>query len=704
MIEKASPGLRSSLADLAKLNTAQPEEIARLSHPSIDQPGAMVGGGTIEVTPGAEGEGTPPPPKPAAPSQATPIGQAPTIGDVASGMPAEADASQALAEASIPDASSEPLPEPPAPPSPSTDTGTAAAATPPPPQFGVINIPDHWRAAAEQSGDKLAQDIIAKVDQRNAVVQSYTATGQPAAAAAPAAQGAMTTEEANRSVMGGAPPGPPAPVGTEPSADAARATGTDGVSPKAEASAIAAATGPEKPAKGPSGEDLPESPEAGRAGLHRDIQESNAEARANPVKPSPDLQYVKPAERDIQDRPIPRQIQNSLTGFDPNKTYHFGDTNKIYPKLDDSKEYIKRFDDQYKATQSAGVEVLNSGLDLAKLIDANEKAGQLGGLAITYKGIGLKTDPGSINSARERMFHWWNANADDNIKTTGWERVGNEAKRFADKQTAGLNLTDEEKATAHAMLESAYYRHAFAIARANNNGGKQITDKDLDAAFKQIGSVGMTGPQNIALNRQQTDQTLRNSSQELGDIVGNPNVGINWDALTSRQRQDIIRKHTELGNKSPMSPETFKEIGQAEADYQTRRQGGQIQGDRIIQRQGNTEEHYTAAQQAEARREAAGKQQHQDIELGKYQLELQKYQDALLERARKEAQHQQDKIQAAFARIAAGLARGHAPSMPSINVGGGEQDTSAFRITPSPQRRPPAVPNIAIPQRPRLGK
>ena len=73
-------------------------------------------------------------------------------------------------------------PPPPEPaPLPTTPAPTATAEGPlteapakPAPDAGKVNVTPEMRAAAEQSGDKLLIDAIAKLDQRNAVIDSYT--------------------------------------------------------------------------------------------------------------------------------------------------------------------------------------------------------------------------------------------------------------------------------------------------------------------------------------------------------------------------------------------------------------------------------------------------------------------------------------------------------------------------------------------------
>ena len=91
--------------------------------------------------------------------------------------------------------------------------------------------------------------------------------------------------------------------------------------------------------------------------------------------------------------------------------------------------------------------------------------------------------------------------------------------------------------------------------------------------------------------------------------------------------------------------------------------------------------------------------------MAKEQVEFnrQKYADAQARQAQQDAKHAHEKIAAAFQRIGAMVAGSRSGGSAGGQVGGfgGEQDSSAFRMAPTPQRTPPRVGNA--PQLTRYG-
>jgi hypothetical protein len=307
---------------------------------------------------------------------------------------------------------------------------------------------------------------------------------------------------------------------------------------------------------------------------------------------------------------------------------------------------------------------------------------------------------------KEGMKDWFSK--ETKVSEDQFKGVQDEATKWAAKRLAGTNLSDEDKGTMAVMLEAAFYRSAVAFARANNNGGKQISDQDMKIGLKMAGDITLTGPQNIALTKANTERALNTAANEFGQFLGRSSMPVNFDSMTSQQRQRYMNQHTELKEASPLSPGMFKQLVQAEADYQRNRKGeGPTDPNRFIQRTGDTEEDYRAAQQKSLRTESGRKESAEEraksteqraveshqIQLDRFKLEQQRYMDALAQRQQALAQAQQDKMAAAFARIGqmiAGSVRGGG-GMGGGGIGGGEQDAGAFRITPAPQRGAPRV-------------
>jgi hypothetical protein len=443
------------------------------------------------------------------------------------------------------------------------------------------------------------------------------------------------------------------------------------------------------------------------------VAEYNTKVAQEPVAKTPNLQYVKPDDREMGERPVPPSMQNNLPGVDKTQQYSFNHLKEIYPLLDDSTEYKKEFAKRAENAKDATREVLDSNMDLANLINIAQKAKTLGGLDASLKtpwgsfDLG-KITPGTAARLAEGVKDWFNT--ETKVTPDQFSGIRDEAQKYAAKQLANTNLSNEDKAVLQTMLEAGFYRSAVSFARANNNGGKQISNQDMQIGLKMAGDVNLTGAANIALTKTNTDRSMKQATNEFGQFVGQPNMPANFDSMSSKDRQELMNKHFNLqkdGDKSPLSPEMFKQLAQAEVDYQSQRRGGPATDpNRFIQRTGNTEEDYRVAQQKnlsveEARKAAVEERAKiaQELSIESHKLAQQRYQDQLAHQARQEAQHRQDKLQAAFQHIGAMVAGSvKGVSMPQIG-GGDSQDTSAFRMTPAPQRVAPRVGAAQAPQR-----
>ena len=729
-VGRAAPGT-GGLAGLQQVTQPAPtEQVAQLSRPSIDQPGAMVGGGTIEVTPGApdEGGGGPPvePVNPQAPRPqgAPPVSTPPAeAGGFDPSMVAAAEAAGAGITAPGPEigATDEPLPPVPSTPPPEVAArygapgteqaaGGAGAAAGPAPEGGPSNID-----IARDLLNKLPPDVVTGKKVGDAL---FPPEEQAVVPAAPTTTGATAPPAG--------PTGAPPPTGPGKLRQTAEGVGgavgavgrtvLDTLSPsdtgRAEPDVAKAATQMQEsgaPIVDPTtGQEMAPAGPSGRQGIQDQVAEINARP---PDLKTPNLRYVKPEDRDENERPIPGQF-NSLPGINPQDRLSFRDAKKLYPEISGEKEYVKRFEDQSKNTASSVYATARSSLETAKLIQIARDGGQLGGIDLNINTPWGKLDagqvsPGTMNSWLDRVGQWFKS--ETKVSDDQFSSLRESADQFAAKQMAGLQLNRSDKATLNALLQAKFLENAFEIARANNNGGKQITDKDLQFGMSQGGSITLTPEQNMALLKNNTDNSIRNAGRALGDLVGNPNVGANWDKLSSAERQDLMKKHIELGKDSPIKPETFKEIYAAESDYQTLRKGGQLQGDRFIKPTGDTEADWRRAQQAELTTEEGRKisaearhEQTSQLEMEKWRALQEERVQNRLDKLRHEAQQQQQRMAQAFQHIGAMLARGHMPAVGATPALGGGEDASAFRMTPAPQRRPPPIPQIQIPQRMRL--
>jgi hypothetical protein len=570
-----------------------------------------------------------------------------------------------------------------------------------------MKVPDHWREAAEKTGDKSLLDIIKRIDERNAVLDADAYRPTP-----------PTGTQATTGPAGATPPGVTdrigAALGMKPSGPfrSDYKSETAPVTPEAAQSGIAQAS-PDRPVVDPTtGKEIPAPPVTPREELQTDIARHNEDIRKNPIPKTPNLEYVKPEDRDVTERPVPPSIANDLFGVNRSDIYFPRHLREQYPTIDPgSQKWVEEFRKRSENAKDATHETLDSNMELNKLIKFAQEAKQIGGVDLKIGtpwgnlDIG-KITPGGVTRMKEGMKDWFSK--ETKVSEDQFKGVQDEATKWAAKRLAGTNLSDEDKGTMAVMLEAAFYRSAVAFARANNNGGKQISDQDMKIGLKMAGDITLTGPQNIALTKANTERALNTAANEFGQFLGRSSMPVNFDSMTSQQRQRYMNQHTELKEASPLSPGMFKQLVQAEADYQRNRKGeGPTDPNRFIQRTGDTEEDYRAAQQKSLRTESGRKESAEEraksteqraveshqIQLDRFKLEQQRYMDALAQRQQALAQAQQDKMAAAFARIGqmiAGSVRGGG-GMGGGGIGGGEQDAGAFRITPAPQRGAPRV-------------
>ena len=673
--------------------SAQVPPTAATPMPSVDVPGNVIAG--IEMTPGT-GEPIPPEPElPEPPQPPMPVDTA-TLSDMGpAGVPSGGEGPPvqrpdiAAAHGAIPSAGT-------------AGTGAALQQPPPGPQdvgaaHGGAPAPTAPPAAAS-TVETLMPPAGADITSAYGGVPPPTTTGAvpaaPAAGAAPTAPPtSMTAEEANRSVMGGLDPAEAARLGTsgQPALSDVGPSPEQPLSPEAAISKVA-----------------PQDSETTTREEHANkILELNARP---PTQPTQGLRYVKPEDRDLQDRPVAREVTSLIPGLDPKKTYHHSDIAEVAPRANDSKEYIAEVRKVSKEAYESAFDTAKASMEHGLLLESARQGKLLGGADMTinipYVGrVGIPSTAGEVTSLWERMK---SGAALDGAKVSDgmYDKVREEASRFAAKQLAGKELTGSEEATLQAMLESSFLKMAFANARANNNGGKQITDKDLQAGMAQSGNAKLTAEQNIALNRSNTDSAMSKATRSLNEVLGGQ-IPLNWDKMSPEDRSRIIQLHTLLGNNSPLDPSTFKAISQSQVDYNNEKQGIKPDASRFLRPQGDTEEHYRRSQQSELSTKYTHEQnvearaaREAQLREETHALQQQKYIDARMDKMRAEAEAQRKQFAQALQHVAAQLQHAiKGMSMPAASVGGGEQDTGAFRMTPTPQRAPPRVGGVQLPQR-----
>jgi len=638
------------LAGIAQTGPAAPTEaVAQLSRPSIDQPGAMVGGGTIEVTeapplPTPEGVPPPAPQAPPAPAPAGPAPTVPTAGEVASGF-TEPEAETALA------------PEPP------TSPALMEAVQPP-------------------------------VTPEGAAPAAPAVTGTiPAPAPTPGQPESMTVDEANRSVLGlpqivqpkeGAPP------------------------PTREAEFRSTAPPLPKPGQRDETGKLVGAPDVTEPSyVTQKVRDLNVEAAASPRQKTPNLQPLEPKDRPEEDQPLPNSVKQFFPHLlDPKQTYNLGDAQRAIPNASSDPEWVKEVRKEAPAAQNSTYEIVSKSLELQELLKVSTAEGLRGGFHPEFK-----TPWGSFNFGDWNQGGWTSFTerakaylGDSKMTQPEIEDAFNRARQFAQKHSEGKSLTGEEKSILEARIESVYIGLISAKAIAQNNNSKQIANQDFKNAEREVGNLLNTGPQAMALNQANTQSSLQAAQRKFAAVSGDANMPVSFANMNSAERTTAIERAIRLGPQSAVPPSVLKEL--LHADQDARNPGKR----EYLTRTGNLEEDYTAAKQAklgeEDTRKKAGELRAQAHEERAQRQEVRQERAAALAELRFEAQQarqQRQEMAQAFSRIAAALSKGaHMPSMGAPSMGG-EQDSSAFRLTPTPQRTPPRPPGVSW-QRPKMGK
>src|SRR5262245_13490529 len=701
---RAAPGT-GGLAGLAQVTQPPPTaEVAQLSRPSIDQPGAQVGGGTIEVTPGAPAEGGgEPPAEPVTPQAPRPQGAPPVSTPPAEGggfypsVAAAAEAAGAGVTAPGPEIGTdiEPSPPPPGPPPAGvTDVGAAYGAP------GTAQ-------AAGSAGAGAAQQVTAPITTGAVPAMPAPVTGpagattpQPPAAPAPAGQapaapaappGAITAEEANRSVLG-------LPQIVEPKEGAPP--------PKTEAEFRSTAPPLPKPGERDETGKLVGAPDLTEPSyVTQKVRELNA--NPPPREKTPNLQPLDPDKRPEEDQPFPNSVKQFFPHLlDPRLTYSLGDAQRAIPNASNDKEWVKEVRKEGPAAQNSYYEIVGKSLELQELLKVSTAEGLRGGFHPEFK-----TPWGSFNFGEWNQGGWTSFTerakaylGDSKMTQPEIEDAFNRARQFAQKHSEGKSLTGEEKSILEARIESVYIGLISAKAIAQNNNSKQIANQDFKNAEREVGNLLNTGPQAMALNQANTQSSLQAAQRKFAAVSGDANMPVSFANMNSAERTTAIERAIRLGPQSAVPPSVLKEL--LHADQDARNPGKR----EYLTRTGNLEEDYTAAKQAklgeEDTRKKAGELRAQAHEERAQRQEVRQERAAALAELRFEAQQarqQRQEMAQAFSRIAAALSKGaHMPSMGAPSMGG-EQDSSAFRLTPTPQRTPPRPPGVSW-QRPKMGK
>jgi len=370
------------------------------------------------------------------------------------------------------------------------------------------------------------------------------------------------------------------------------------------------------------------------------------------------------------------------------------DAQKLVPNASNDKEWVKEVRTEGTAAQNSAYELIDASTDLQEMVKIARGEGMLGGAHFEIKSpwgnfdLGKWTQ-GSWDSFLERAKTYL---GDSNMSPSEIDGAVNRARDLANQQLMGSSLDATQRSIVQARLEASYLRVASAIGIALNNNSKQFSNKDFQVGEGVAGNITLTGPQNMALNQENTRRGLNSAQQKLISLSGDPNMPINWANMPADQRTAIVERMVRLGKDNNVSPDIAKQIYQAEHDNKNPGQA------RYLDRTGNTDEDYGKARQTEAQVTKKYAEETQRRAEETHQLNFQKYVDAKIEAQRREALAQQQAFAQAFQHIGQMLANSiKMPSMPSVNLGAGGEDTGAFRINPAPQRTPPRVATPANP-------
>jgi hypothetical protein len=674
-----------------------------------------------------------------------------------------------------PTADAETTPPPPVT-TPETSAAPAAAAVPTPttPEAqqvaeakpdasGKVQVSDNLREAAKKAGDKKTLDMIAKIDERNAIIDSHTmstqldqaaqASTQPISGPAAELSGGPATSDATNPLSpslsantGKEQFGPPLGIGgkieiqarelldsaarqgarfpqtvketiglvaanknpfaegldkaiTEAKNVEEKAAGTQPVSgPAAEMSNPEKIPEPLATTQVQSKEILGQSPNE----IYQDqITTLNAQRRQTPLPPDPALEYKKNDERPPSEVEV-NNTAKGIMGLPPNVRYNVGDVQEVYTKYREDPEYQKKIETANDKRGQIYNGLSSATADISRIITMEGGAQAMGGFKIR----GEDVTPGTVAVVKEKLASVFGVTKEhQDILSPVIQQKLNEFK------TAHPELTPEQLAIQTARLDAALTRYAFEQAQAFNPRS-QISNKDVEYAAKTTSNLLMTGEMAIPVLRDSLRSGLRAADQPMIDLLGPKGGNLQFDFknnMSEQQRSNILQIHAATADKglSPFDTNFIKDIAAAQRSSTAEKAGAAPDDSKaLIPRGGNSPALYDqklteqkALGREKTEQELAASKQTMDLNKKKYDLELEKWAEDQRRHAATEARqamldarHAQEKIAAAFQHAGAMLAahRG-VPNFGGGGIGGGEQDTSAFRITAPPQRQAPRV-------------
>jgi hypothetical protein len=467
-----------------------------------------------------------------------------------------------------------------------TATAPPAPETPPtPPQMGVLEIPDSWRKAAEDSQDKLALDMIKKIDARNAVLRSHQATAPPGtpgaapgaapvgAGAAPADASATPTEIPSagagrfaQSQLAAIGPGPTA-LSEEPGfVDWAKgqlgkaayqakqlmsgdfsgyakdfAADTKAIFTSPDVYGPPAPTSPTTPAQT---KPIPtqittidgkthdfSTPAGGQGGLTAQIGAANAAAESIP-KLSPDkLQFVEPKERRGAAVEVDPNLLAMAQGFDKTQRYTVGQAG---PAAKFPSEPGKQQDKvaALEGINKSAFESVTATTKIAEIID--RKPYLTAGTPKIPTPLGTIPDL-SIGDLTEKIQRFSDIarKPGDQVGEDQIAGLANDAAKQA--HLVAISRGIAEDSADYAALRQAYVELTFAKAR-NLNGRGVLTEPDVKHARETIGGLDLSTPANVELLRRNADEVVAKANRDIGIELGNSNQRVNWDLMQDDDR------------------------------------------------------------------------------------------------------------------------------------------------------------------------
>lgn len=639
-------------------------------------------------------------------------------------------------------------------------TTPPTAATPPPEPTSRMEIPESLRKAAEETGDKLLLDAIAKIDQRNAVLDS-DASHRRAAGTAAAPGGKASAADPSVAAAGAAAGTPGAPAGEgapAPSPQAAELGKILDVDPEKaglldsfmERPAVKAITdyilGPDvvQAAKDISGYKSPEERKAKDAEVEAantetrkkaseareaaaaaapspgeraqmTLRQANEFNRRNTEPADPSLRFVEKKDRPDEQQDLPAIYKTALAPWlDRNTKYTVGDTQSFAPGITIDKETEKEVRKAVVHRDTNKTELYDAANNIFELLALKGGEKLTGGVTLspgwTITGVlglgGVETNPAAQAARNAR------------IKASGGftdEQYDNGIKYYKEKIQDQLmghypGMSNERKLEVGTALASELMRLEAQVA-IQQNPGRAPTDADREAARRMVGNMNFSPEEMYSSIRKVVQNTDTRLSAEVGSQLGRPELGSSMAVLPREARDRFLELHPKLAEQGRplLTPQQIRDMQE-----QNRKEDDAAKGvpprdnDYLVTKGGVRPEHYDKAHQAEltvkeARDVRAQGIQEERLTLAKEQFkhELEKYDAAQKRQSMLDARHAQEKMAAAFQHIGAMIAG----SVKGISGGGGSgisaggEDTSVFRIAPPPQRQAPRVGGVQPPTR-----